>query len=52
MQKGYGLGTEDLKAFEIQKKIVIPIFEDVPMLIVQILMFNVLDTEGFLDDSI
>ena len=36
MLKVFKLNQQDLKAFETQKKVAIPMFEDVPMLLVQL----------------
>ena len=39
----FRLNSENLKAFEIQKKVAIPMFEDLPMLILQIIIKRYLD---------
>ena len=39
--KVFNIDSQDLKAFEAQKKIAVPMFEDLPMLIIQMIVFHV-----------
>ena len=47
----FNLDTENLKVFEFQKKIVVPIFEDLPVFTLQILMYTILDCREFLNKN-
>ena len=48
----FNLDAENLKSFETQSKIAKPIFSDVPILILQVIMYLFLDCGDFLEEEL
>ena len=52
MHKMFILDEENLRVFEIQRRVTVPLFQDVPIIIIQLLMYTILGCKDFIDDNL